>query len=205
MPAALAATAVLTLAPLFETDGTHGSATELARAAERPTLGKQTTTRTLLQARGALPVANGGARPAPPRGISVPAAGVKTKVEAVGLRDGAIVVPAVGRAGWYSAGPRPGENGRAVVVGHLDTRRGPGLFARIAGLRRGAAIAVTDSNGKVHRFKVVGGAQVEKARFPTESVYGGGRRPVLVLVTCGGPYVEGRGYRDNVLLYARAV
>ena len=50
----------------------------------------------------------------------------------------------------------------------------------------------------------MGGAQVQKARFPTESVYGGGRRPVLVLVTCGGPYVEGRGYRDNVLLYARA-
>lgn len=125
-------------------------------------------------------------------------------MEAVGLRDGAIVVPAVGRAGWYSAGPRPGENGRAVVVGHLDTLHGPGLFARIAGLKRGSAIAVTDRRGTVHRYKVVGGAQVQKARFPTESVYGGGHRPVLVLVTCGGPYVEGRGYRDNVLLYARA-
>jgi hypothetical protein len=25
-----------------------------------------------------------------------------------------------------------------------------------------------------------------------------------VLITCGGPFRPGRGYRDNVLLYARA-
>jgi len=30
-------------------------------------------------------------------------------------------------------------------------------------------------------------------------------RPVLILVTCGGPYTPGVGYRDNVLIYARAV
>ena len=45
---------------------------------------------------------------------------------------------------------------------------------------------------------------MRKDRFPTAEVYGGASRPVLVLVTCGGPYTEGRGYRDNVLLYARA-
>ena len=115
------------------------------------------------------------------------------------------MVPDVGRAGWYSGGPRPGEKGRAVIVGHLDTRRGPGLFARIAGLARGTRHAVTDRAGAgAHGTAVVGTAQVQKAASPTGSVYGGGRRPVLVLVTCGGPYIEGRGYRDNVIVYARA-
>jgi hypothetical protein len=36
-------------------------------------------------------------------------------------------------------------------------------------------------------------------------VYGSSSRPVLVLITCGGPYTEGSGYRDNVIVYARSV
>ncbi len=198
VPAVAAAAGVLALAPLIEADDGGGSASLLARAADQPTLGE--SSRAL---RAAAP-ADGGTRPAPPRRLSIPAARVQTTVEAVGVRKGGIVVPDVGHAGWYSGGPRPGEKGRAVIVGHLDTRRGPGLFARISGLERGTGVAVTDRAGQVHRYRVVGTAQVQKARFPTGSVYGGGRRPVLVLVTCGGPYIEGRGYRDNVIVYAQA-
>ena len=144
------------------------------------------------------------ARPAPPKSISIPAAGVRAPVEAVALRRGALRVPAIGHAGWYDGGPRPGEDGRAVIIGHLDTHRGPGLFARVPGLPPGTAVSVTDRRGKIHRYNVVGGAQVRKDRFPTEYVYGAADSPVLVLITCGGPFVKGRGYRDNLLLYARA-
>lgn len=146
----------------------------------------------------------GGIRPAPPERIAIPAAGLDAVVEPVGTHAGAIEVPDVGRAGWYDAGPRPGERGRAVVIGHLDTHTGPGLFARVPRLPPGTAIAVTDRRGEVHSFNVIGGAQVEKARFPGEYVYGGSDAPTLILITCGGPYRPGRGYRDNVLLYARA-
>lgn len=145
-------------------------------------------------------------RPATPVSISIPVAGVKAAVEPVSIeRDGALRVPDIGRAGWYDGGPRPGEPGRAVIVGHLDTNRGPGLFAAVPTLKAGATVAVTDTQNEVHRYRVIGGAQVRKDRFPTDSVYGRTTHPVLVLVTCGGPFVEGRGYRDNVLLYARAV
>jgi len=146
-----------------------------------------------------------GPRPAVPRTISIPSVGVRAIVEPVAARAGALRVPEVGRAGWYDAGPRPGEAGRAVIIGHLDARKGPGLFAQVPSLRRGSAIAVTDSRGERHRYRVIGTAQVEKERFPADEVYGGSKAPVLVLVTCGGPFVKGEGYRDNVLLYARAV
>ena len=66
------------------------------------------------------------------------------------------------------------------------------------------AIRITDRRGRLHDFRVVGRAQVRKDRFPTEEVYGGNGGPVLVLVTCGGPYDAEEGYRDNVLVYARA-
>jgi hypothetical protein len=146
----------------------------------------------------------GGIRPAPPARISIPAARIDAAVEAVRLRAGGIEVPEVGRAGWFEAGPRPGEPGRSIVIGHLDSRSGPGLFARVPSLPPGTRISITDGRGDVHRYNVIGGAQVAKSAFPAEYVYGSADRPVLVLITCGGPYTPGKGYRDNVLVYARA-
>jgi hypothetical protein len=120
-----------------------------------------------------------------------------------------IEVPQVGRAGWFDEGPRPGEPGRAVVIGHLDSQTGPGLFALLPGVEPGTDVSVTDAAGVLHRFKVVGKAQVPKATFPSSAVYGQSSRPSsrssLVLITCGGPYTPGTGYRDNVLVYARAI
>jgi hypothetical protein len=151
-----------------------------------------------------LEAVDGGIRPAPPARIAIPAAGVDAPVQRVATREGTLQVPAVGTAGWFSGGPRPGEPGRAVVIGHLDSREGPGPFARVPKLRPSTPITVTDGRGAVHRFRVVGGAQVRKEDFPAKDVYGHSDRPVLVLVTCGGPFDRKKGYRDNVLVYARA-
>ena len=144
-------------------------------------------------------------RPAPPVHLSIPAIGVDAPVDPVGATPTGIAIPAVGRAGWYDAGPRPGEPGRAVVIGHLDAANGPGLFALLPGVENGTRVNVTDARGAVHAFRIVGRAQVEKDKFPTFAVYGTSARPVLVMITCGGPY-EGplAGYRDNVLVYAQA-
>lgn len=146
----------------------------------------------------------GGIRPAPPGRIQIPAAEVDAGIEAVQANREGIEVPPQGWAGWYDAGPRPGEAGRAVLIGHLDSVERPGVFARVPSLEQGARINVTDNRGDVHRYRVVGLTQVEKSRFPTGAVYGHSRNPVLVLVTCGGPYIDGRGYRDNILVYARS-
>ena len=143
-------------------------------------------------------------RPAEPAHLAIPALGVRADVQRVGATDAGIEVPQVGRAGWFDEGPRPGEPGRAVVIGHLDSTNGPGLFALLPGVKPGTDVSVTDAAGDVHRFKVVGKAQVPKATFPTGAVYGPSERPVLVLITCGGQYDPATGYEDNVLVYARA-
>jgi hypothetical protein len=146
----------------------------------------------------------GGIRPAPPGRIRIPAARVNAGIEPVRARREGIEVPPDGWTGWYSGGARPGEPGRAVVIGHVDTSDGPGVFEGVPSLDRGARIDITDNRGAVHSYRVVGAAQVPKRKFPTRAVYGHARHPVLVLVTCGGPYEAGRGYRDNVLVYARS-
>ena len=143
-------------------------------------------------------------RPARPLGISIPTAGVEGPVDPIRAVGGQLEIPPPGRAGWFSGGPRPGEPGRAVIVSHVDSQAGPALFASLRTLRRRTRILVEDHRGGIHRFRLVRRRQVEKTRFRRDLVYGSSPRPTLVLVTCGGPFTPGEGYRDNVILYARA-
>ena len=76
---------------------------------------------------------------------------------------------------------------------HMRTGDMPGRYPIIGG-HEGAGV-IEDVGPGVTR--------VQKSRFPTHAVYGPSRHPVLVLVTCGGPYMAGH-YRDNVLVYARS-
>ena len=212
--AAAVAIVLLTAGDGRPSAATGPSAPTLARLADLPPLRIPPQPRSLnpivpvdgrLSVRvGRLEPLAGGIRPAPPGRIRIPAADVDAGIEAVRARRDGLEVPPPGWAGWYSGGARPGEPGRAVVIGHLDTSDGPGVFERVPSLDRGSRIDVTDGRGAVHSYRVVGVTRVRKRRFPTRAVYGHARNSVLVLVTCGGPYVAGRGYRDNVLVYARS-
>ena len=137
-------------------------------------------------------------------GISIPTARVQGPVDPIRTVRGQLEIPPPGRAGWFRAGPRPGEPGRAVIVSHVDSQAGPALFAGLRTLRRRTRILVEDRSGRIHRFRLVRRLQVEKSRFRHDLIYAPSPRPTLVLITCGGPFTPGDGYRDNVILYARA-
>lgn len=148
-------------------------------------------------------------RPALPARITVPSVGLTAPIVPVqAAPNGDIGVPPPGKAGWYDGGARPGEPGRAVLIGHVDNMAGHlAEFGRIANVRDGAQIKTTDASGRVRAFQVVGRTQTRKTAFPRDDVYGASEHPVLVLITCGGPWL-GRahgGYRDNILVFARAV
>jgi len=144
-------------------------------------------------------------RPPVPTSLAIPALHVDAPVGAVATTpSGDLEVPPIGRAGWYDAGARPGEPGRAVIVGHIDGATEPGVFQHVPEIRDGSQIVVRDAGGGTHSYSVVGKLQVPKSEFPASAVYGPSKSPVLVLVTCGGVYVPGVGYSDNVIVYARA-
>ena len=118
--------------------------------------------------------------------------------------DGSIEVPAqFDVAGWFDEGPRPGQPGPAVVLGHVDSRTGPAVFSRVAALPRDAQVLVDRADGSTVGFRVSGTQRVPKLEFPTDLVYGPTLEPSLRLVTCGGSFDRVRGtYRDNVIVYA---
>ena len=148
-----------------------------------------------------------GRRPAEPARISIASAGAAGPVERMGAKGGALQIPPPGRAGWFDAGPRPGEIGRAVIVSHVDSKQGPALFFNLLQQQRGSRIVVRDRRGAEHRFAVVRAPPDREEPLPAAaSVYGASARPMLVLITCGGPFSAGhRVPRQRDPLRARSL
>ncbi len=147
-------------------------------------------------------------RTAEPAAVAVPAIGVRSDLLRLGLTpDGAAEVPAdFARAGWFREGGRPGGRGPTVLLGHVDSRDGPGVFYRLRDLRPGDAVEVTTADGALARYAVERTEQVPKDAFPTFAVFGATPDDVLRLVTCAGEFDRGeRSYTDNLVVHARRV
>jgi sortase (surface protein transpeptidase) len=139
-----------------------------------------------------------------PQRLRIPAIGVDTAIEGVGLAaDGTIAPPSGWHVtGWYDRGPRPGQAGPAVIVGHVDSRSGPAVFYRLAQLRPGDVVHVDRADRTTARFRVVEQRQVPKDQFPVE-LYAPTLQSSLRLLTCGGSFDDRTGhYRDNLIVSA---
>jgi hypothetical protein len=147
--------------------------------------------------------AGGRAEAGRPVSIAIPAAGVEARVVPVGLGpDRTMEVPGVDLAGWYELGPRPGEAGPAVLVGHVDSRSGPAVH-RLGELSRGDRIVVGQDGGASRSFLVERVERRAKEALPVERIWDRTRRPVLRLITCWGSFDRSTGhYRDNIIVYA---
>ncbi|WP_329197734.1 MULTISPECIES: class F sortase [unclassified Streptomyces] len=158
------------------------------------------------------PAAPATAAPLPastPVRVRIPSAGVDASpVLRLGLAaDGTVEVPPVSdgdKIGWYTKGVTPGETGPAVLIGHFDTARGPGVLKDVSRVRTGDEVSVTRADGSTAVFRVRELEQVDKKTFPTAKVYGDTTRPELRVITCGGELTDGHR-PDNIILYADLV
>ena len=145
-------------------------------------------------------------RPSPPVRVEIPAIGVSSRLVRLGLNaDGTMQVPGdYNLAGWFTGGAMPGQEGPAVISGHVDSKTGPAVFYRLRGLRPGDTVRVQRAAGDWLAFEVTGTARYAKAAFPTEAVFGPVTGPVLRLITCGGDFDRASGhYLDNMVVTAR--
>jgi hypothetical protein len=148
-------------------------------------------------------VAPGADLPARPVALDIPAIDVRTHLGRLGMNaDGTVEVPAnPGRAGWFRLGTRPGARGSAVILGHVDSTEGPGVFYRLSELERGDRVRVGLADGSASWFRVRSVTTYPNAAFPADKVYAAPRGRILNLVTCGGEYVADLGgYQANVVV-----
>jgi hypothetical protein len=142
-----------------------------------------------------------------PTQLIVPAIGLRTRLIQLGLRpSGAIQVPdTTAVAGWFADGPAPGQPGPAVIAGHVDSVKGPGVFFDLSQLRPGDHVYVRRSGGSIVVFTVTGVRLYLKSAFPTAVVYGPAPGAQLRLITCGGTFdYQRRSYLSNVVVFAVA-
>lgn len=149
------------------------------------------------------------AAPAPvvhrPVTVTAPTVGIAAPLVPLGLGPGGeLEVPTdFDFAGWYAAGPEPGEPGPTVIVGHVDSYTGPAVFFRLGELAPGDEVTVTGDDGTSLRYVVRAVERHPKDEFPTDAVYGPTPTSTLRLVTCGGEFDRvSRHYLDNVVVFA---
>jgi LPXTG-site transpeptidase (sortase) family protein len=143
----------------------------------------------------------------PPKRVRIPKIKVDAPVRSLGLdKDGWLEVPPLNRpnlTGWYRLGPTPGQLGPAVIVGHVNSKAGPAVFARLHTLAKGDTVEVKREDGRVAVFRVDEVQRVDKHAFPTARVYGNLPHAGLRLITCGGAFDPKSGtYEDNIIVYA---
>jgi len=145
---------------------------------------------------------------ASPVSLTIPLIGVKTQVITLGLaRGGAMQVPSSTTvAGWYTGSPRPGAVGSAIIVGHIDSETGPGVFYKLSELRSGDDVFVKRADGSTAEFRVTSTQTYLKDHFPTQTVYGPTPDAQLCLITCGGAFDPAtHHYLSNIVVYATEI
>jgi sortase (surface protein transpeptidase) len=138
--------------------------------------------------------------------VDIPAIGVHSRLQRLGLSpDGSVQVPSsYQQAGWYEHSASPGTPGPTVVLGHIDSRSGPGVFFRLGALRPGDTVRVRRADGRTETYVVTGVREYEKDRFPTLAVYGPGSVPTIRLITCGGAFDPATGhYLANIIAFGQ--
>lgn len=146
----------------------------------------------------AAPVAN-------PVRIVIPKLNIDTVVESKGNdAEGHMDVPSDwNHTAWYNLGPKPGEEGAAVVAGHFDTNTGgPAVFYYLSALLPGDNINVIDETGKTMTFTVVDKRNYEYYSFPVDEVFSDRSGHKMNLITCSGVWdFRNHNYTDRLVIF----
>ena len=142
-----------------------------------------------------------------PARIVIPAIEADALIVNVGaLDDGSMDLPPFGLAAWFHVGPAPGAPGPAVIIGHVDSKKGPDVFFRLHELERGDEIRVYDKSGDAATFVVDSSELTLKSELPTERIWNDTPEPVIRLITCGGEFDRSAGhYLSNTIVYGHLV
>jgi len=143
-----------------------------------------------------------------PSNFSLPRLDINSSLVPVGLaKDGSMAVPSVHQpkqAAWFEPGPEPGQNGPAVIVGHIDGDHIKGVFYKLRDAREGDQVDVSLKDGRKLSFTVYKVESVPKDGFPADRVFGYTAAPELRLITCGGDFDSAaHSYKNNTVVFAK--
>lgn len=145
--------------------------------------------------------------PIVPAGLRIPALGIDTSVETVGLKNGNMEVPTnIWNVGWLKDSVLPGGVGNAVIAGHKDSVRGAAIFWNLGQLKPGDHIYVSDANGSELVFEVTEVGSYLNSEVPLMQLFGPSDQKRLNLITCDGTFSrQQHNYDRRLIVYTRLV
>ncbi|MDX6152739.1 class F sortase [Marinococcus sp. PL1-022] len=166
--------------------------------AEAPEIGKRTETQTAALSRESIS----------PSAISISSIGVEAAVDDMGYTEnGGMEVPDNGEdTGWFSPGFKPGQQGNAVIAGHVNDRSGPAVFYHLDKLEQGDLIEVTGESGETITFEMKSAASYPYDDAPIQQIFGASSERSLQLITCTGEFDNDAGtHRQRLVVTASVV
>lgn len=117
--------------------------------------------------------------------------------------NGEMEIPGANTIGWYSFGPRPGEDGSAVLAAHIAYDNQRGVFRFLDDSAVGDTFELDFDDGSRVSYQLVERAQYDKDALPFDRVFAKDGPPVITLISCGGSFQTSiASYEDNIVAYA---
>ncbi|HZS42666.1 MAG TPA: class F sortase [Candidatus Paceibacterota bacterium] len=137
-----------------------------------------------------------------PKELQIPSINVDAKVQEVGItKAGNMGVPNnYTDVGWYKYGTLPGQDGSAVIAGHVDNGLSlPGVFKNLNQVQKGDSVYVISQDGTKLRF-VVTDISVYGYKDDTYDVFNRAGASWLRLITCTGEWLPAAKTDDHRLV-----
>lgn len=107
------------------------------------------------------------------------------------------------KVAWYEFGPRPGENGSAVIAGHYGWIGNKGsVFNDLHTLKKGDELSVIDVKGNNIVFVVRESRKYDPNADATIVFKSNDGKAHLNLITCEGVWIESqKTYSDRLVVF----
>jgi sortase A len=144
-----------------------------------------------------------------PERLHIPSLGIDATIQQVGRTvSGRMGVPGnYSDVGWYKYGPLPGEQGSAVLAGHVDNALGlSGVFKHLQDMRAGDVVYVTARDGTKTAFMVTSVEIFPYDDAPIERIFDRGSETSLNLITCTGKWIRKKQmYGERVVVFTKRI
>jgi LPXTG-site transpeptidase (sortase) family protein len=141
-----------------------------------------------------------------PARLIVPSINVDASVVYVGITpQGAMDVPkGPDDVAWFDLGPRPGEQGSAVIAGHEGWKDGiPAIFDNLHSVKKGDKLYILDDMGATTAFVVRRIGTYGESGDASGVFASGDGASHLNLITCEGSWNKSeKSYSDRLVVFA---
>jgi len=137
-----------------------------------------------------------------PKRLRIPGINLNAKVQYVGItKNGNMATPNnFTDVGWFKYGTIPGDQGSAVLAGHVDNGLAfPAVFAHLRELEIGDSVYVDTNGGHTIHF-IVTDLRTYPYNARTEEIFSANGAKLLRLITCAGNWIETYKTHDQRLV-----